>query len=110
MTQTDTIPSAPARYASSPDDDLAIEVKGLRKSYGEVEAVRGVDFSVSHGEVFCLLGPNGAGKTTSTEIMEGYRSRSGERCACSAWILRTDRANSASGSGSCFSNAACRAT
>jgi ABC-2 type transport system ATP-binding protein len=57
--------------------ELAIEVRDLRKSYGEVEAVRGVSFEVSRGEVFCLLGPNGAGKTTTVEILEGYRTRSG---------------------------------
>jgi ABC-2 type transport system ATP-binding protein len=55
----------------------AIEVKGLRKAYGEHEAVRGIDFSVRRGEVFGLLGPNGAGKTTTVEILEGYRRRSG---------------------------------
>jgi ABC-2 type transport system ATP-binding protein len=54
----------------------AIEVQGLRKAYGDVEAVRGLSFSVAPGEVFCLLGPNGAGKTTATEILEGYRARS----------------------------------
>jgi ABC-2 type transport system ATP-binding protein len=54
-----------------------IEVNDLRKSYGEVEAVRGVSFSVERGEVFGLLGPNGAGKTTTVEILEGYRRRSG---------------------------------
>ncbi|HEY2803214.1 MAG TPA: ATP-binding cassette domain-containing protein, partial [Actinomycetota bacterium] len=43
----------------------AIEVRGLRKSYGDVEAVRGVDLSVDHGEIFAMLGPNGAGKTTT---------------------------------------------
>jgi ABC-2 type transport system ATP-binding protein len=53
----------------------AITVTGLRKSYGAVEAVRGVDFTVDTGEVFGLLGPNGAGKTTIVEILEGYRSR-----------------------------------
>ena len=53
----------------------AIEVRGLRKSYGDVEAVRGVDLTVQTGEVFALLGPNGAGKTTTVEIMEGHRSR-----------------------------------
>jgi ABC-2 type transport system ATP-binding protein len=53
-----------------------VEVRDLRKSYGEVEAVRGVTFEVSRGEVFCLLGPNGAGKTTIVEILEGYRRRS----------------------------------
>ena len=53
-----------------------IEVTDLRKSYGDVEAVRGVSFSVERGEVFGLLGPNGAGKTTTVEILEGFRRRS----------------------------------
>jgi ABC-2 type transport system ATP-binding protein len=52
-----------------------IEIRGLRKSYGEVEAVRGIDLEVSAGEVFAFLGPNGAGKTTTVEILEGYRRR-----------------------------------
>ena len=55
--------------------DLAIEVQGLRKFYGDFEAVRGIDFEVRRGEVFGLLGPNGAGKTTTVEILEGYRAR-----------------------------------
>jgi ABC-2 type transport system ATP-binding protein len=55
----------------------AIEVRSLRKRYGEYEAVRGVDISVRRGEVFGLLGPNGAGKTTTVEILEGYRERTG---------------------------------
>jgi ABC-2 type transport system ATP-binding protein len=55
----------------------AIEVRDLRKAYGELEAVRGVSFEVARGEVFCLLGPNGAGKTSIVEILEGYRKRSG---------------------------------
>ena len=58
-------------------EGLAVEVRDLRKTYGEVEAVRGVSFDVSRGEVFCLLGPNGAGKTTTVEILEGYRTRTG---------------------------------
>jgi ABC-2 type transport system ATP-binding protein len=53
--------------------DAAIDVRGLRKSYGEVEAVRGVDITIATGEVFALLGPNGAGKTTIVEILEGHR-------------------------------------
>ena len=57
------------------DSSPAIEVRGLRKSYGDVEAVRGIDLSVSRGEVFALLGPNGAGKTTTVEILEGHRDR-----------------------------------
>jgi ABC-2 type transport system ATP-binding protein len=53
----------------------AIVVRGLRKAYGGLEAVRGVDFEIEEGEVFGLLGPNGAGKTTTVEILEGYRTR-----------------------------------
>jgi ABC-2 type transport system ATP-binding protein len=56
--------------------ELAIRVSGLRKRYGDFEAVRGVSFEVRRGEVFGLLGPNGAGKTTTVEILEGYRERS----------------------------------
>ena len=53
----------------------AVDVSGLRKSYGDHEAVRGITFRIEEGEVFCLLGPNGAGKTTTVEILEGYRAR-----------------------------------
>jgi ABC-2 type transport system ATP-binding protein len=53
----------------------AVVVRGLHKAYGEVEAVAGVDLTISRGEVFALLGPNGAGKTTTVEILEGYRRR-----------------------------------
>jgi ABC-2 type transport system ATP-binding protein len=53
----------------------AIHVRGLRKSYEQVEAVRGVDLSVAPGEIVAFLGPNGAGKTTILEILEGHRRR-----------------------------------
>ena len=59
------------------DTAPAIEVRALRKRYGDFEAVRGIDITVRRGEVFGLLGPNGAGKTTTVEILEGYRERSG---------------------------------
>jgi ABC-2 type transport system ATP-binding protein len=52
-----------------------IEVSELKKSYGDVHAVRGVSFSVEQGECLAVLGPNGAGKTTTVEILEGYRTR-----------------------------------
>ena len=66
--------------------EVAISVQGLRKSYGEHEAVAGIDFEVAAGEVFGFLGPNGAGKTTTIEILEGYRERSGGEVA----VLGTD--------------------
>jgi ABC-2 type transport system ATP-binding protein len=53
----------------------AIEINGLRKSYGNTEAVSGLDLTVERGEVFALLGPNGAGKTTTVEVLEGHRRR-----------------------------------
>lgn len=53
-----------------------IEVTDLRKSYGTLDAVCGIDLHVDAGEVFALLGPNGAGKSTTVEILEGYREKS----------------------------------
>ncbi|MDQ2941612.1 MAG: ABC transporter ATP-binding protein [Chloroflexota bacterium] len=57
------------------DPGPAIRVRGLRKAYGQIQAVRDLDLDVGRGEVFALLGPNGAGKTTTVEILEGYRAR-----------------------------------
>src|SRR5882757_2762979 len=71
----------------------AVVVTDLRKSYGQVDAVRGVSFTVEDGEIFALLGPNGAGKTTTLEILEGFRQRdSGD-----VRVLGHDPGNRASG-------------
>jgi ABC-2 type transport system ATP-binding protein len=59
--------------------DNPIQVAGLKKNYGPLDAVKGIDFEVHAGEVFALLGPNGAGKTTTVEILEGLRTRTGGR-------------------------------
>jgi ABC-2 type transport system ATP-binding protein len=61
--------------APGPSREAAVFVRGLRKSYGALNAVDGVDLEIARGEVFALLGPNGAGKTTTVEILEGYRHR-----------------------------------
>ncbi len=67
--------AAPPESDTAPD--RAVRVRGLQMSYGKKEVLRGVDFEVRCGEVFCLLGPNGAGKTTTVEILEGFRARTG---------------------------------
>jgi ABC-2 type transport system ATP-binding protein len=56
---------------------VAVQVRDLRKRYGDNHAVDGVDFDIPRGEVFALLGPNGAGKSTTVEILEGHRGRNG---------------------------------
>jgi len=56
-------------------NELAVDVRGLRKQYGDVTAVDGIDLGIRRGEVFGLLGPNGAGKSTTVEILQGNRSR-----------------------------------
>jgi ABC-2 type transport system ATP-binding protein len=73
MTDVRVIEERPA----SATDGLAVQVRDLRMSYGSTEVLRGVDFDVRYGEVFCLLGPNGAGKTTTMEILEGFRRPAG---------------------------------
>jgi ABC-2 type transport system ATP-binding protein len=74
-------------------DDLAISVRGLRKTYRSGRAVAGLDLDVQRGEVFALLGPNGAGKTTTVEILEGYRQRD----AGEVTVLGTDPARADAG-------------
>ena len=58
------------------EDEVVVQVDGLRMAYGDTTVLDGVDFHVGRGEVLCLLGPNGAGKTTTIEILEGFRARS----------------------------------
>ena len=82
----------------------AISVHGLRKTYGENEAVRGIDFEVAPGEVFGFLGPNGAGKTTTIEILEGYR----ERTAGEVTVLGIDPGDTQPASGVPASASSCR--
>jgi ABC-2 type transport system ATP-binding protein len=65
-----------AHQQAAPSAEPVIEVSGLHKSYGEHEAVRGIDLTVVRGEIFAFLGPNGAGKTTTVEILEGFRTAS----------------------------------
>jgi len=65
------------RAPASVIDGSAVQVRDLRMSFGTKEVLRGVDFDVRYGEVFCLLGPNGAGKTTTLEILEGFRPPTG---------------------------------
>ena len=67
----------------------SVSVRDLRKSYGDLEAIRGISFEIERGEVFGLLGPNGAGKTTTVEILEGYRKRD----AGEVEVLGVDPAN-----------------
>ncbi len=69
-------PSGP-RPGGAATTDLAVEVRGLTKSYGDTAVLRGVDLAIAPGEIFALLGPNGAGKTTTVEILEGFRRRDG---------------------------------
>src|ERR1700754_993315 len=62
-----------ATATAARERDAAITVRGVRKSYGSVQALDGVDLTVRRGELLALLGPNGAGKTTLVEILEGHR-------------------------------------
>jgi len=61
------LPGSPAPIAAP--EVAAVETVALAKRYGDVEAVRGVSFRVSPGEIFAFLGPNGAGKTTTVRIL-----------------------------------------
>ena len=79
------MPSIQSVYVVEP----VIRARGLCKSYGELEAVRGIDLEVAGREIFAFVGPNGAGKTTTVEVLEGYR----ERSAGQVTVLGADPAN-----------------
>jgi len=79
--------TAPATGNSA--TDAAIRIRGLRKAYGGVAAVDGIDLDIARGETFALLGPNGAGKSTTVEILEGYRVRTAGEVS----VLGTDPAH-----------------
>src|ERR1700744_1508204 len=74
------------------DMETAIRVHGLKRSFGDVQAVAGVDLEVGHGEIFAFLGPTGAGKTTTIEILEGF----GKRDAGEVEVLGVDPAHGTS--------------
>jgi ABC-2 type transport system ATP-binding protein len=65
--------AAPAN-GDAPGARPAVSMRGLRKAYGAVQALDGIDLTVARGEVLAVLGPNGAGKTTLIEILEGHRA------------------------------------
>jgi ABC-2 type transport system ATP-binding protein len=73
---TNSLDVAVAQRIAAVPREPVILVRGLRKRYGEREAVAGIDLEVRRGEVFAFLGPNGAGKTTTVEILEGFRAAS----------------------------------
>jgi ABC-2 type transport system ATP-binding protein len=70
---------------------IIIKVRDLKKSYGNVEAVRGISFDVFEGEIFGLLGPNGAGKTTTLEIMETLRDKDAGEVWINGFNVESDR-------------------
>lgn len=72
--KTDAAPSVRQEIGEHASGKAVIEVRGMHMRYGSKHVLRGADFDVCHGEVFCLLGPNGAGKTTTVEILEGFRT------------------------------------
>jgi ABC-2 type transport system ATP-binding protein len=69
----DPIPKTGIGETSQMPEEVVIRVEGLRKSYGRIVAVDGLNLEVNRGEVFAILGPNGAGKTTTLEMVEGLR-------------------------------------
>jgi ABC-2 type transport system ATP-binding protein len=88
-----TGPSLGLMFLPNTTTALAVQVRGLRMRYGDVEAVRGIDLDVRRGDILALLGPNGAGKTTTVEILEGFRApTAGEVTVLDADPLNAPRA------------------
>ncbi len=73
------------------DNDVAIDVQGLTKRYGELIAVNGISFTVNRGEIFAFLGPNGAGKTTTVEILECLRKPSDGKAFVLGFDIEKDK-------------------
>ena len=63
----------------------AVALSGVTKSFGDVDAVRGIDLELQQGEIVAFLGPNGAGKTTTIDMMLGLSRPTTGTSACSAW-------------------------
>ncbi|BBY29235.1 ATP-binding cassette domain-containing protein [Mycolicibacterium sediminis] len=74
------------------DTTAAVTVEGLRKTFGTVEAVRGISFEVARGEVLALLGPNGAGKTTTVDMLSTLTTPSGGRAVVAGHDVAKDPA------------------
>jgi len=68
--------------------ELVIEVSNLKKTYGEIKALKGISFEVKRREVFTFIGPNGAGKTTTLEIIEGLRKKDSRIALLASFIFR----------------------
>lgn len=82
-------------------DEAAVSVRGLRKTYGEVAAVRGIDLDVEQREMFGFLGPNGAGKTTAIKILCTIAEPTGGSVIVAGCDVVTDRAELRPGSAWC---------
>ena len=85
-------------------DDVAIRCEGLRKVFGPIVAVDGLDLTVERGEVFGLLGPNGSGKTTTIRMLTGLMApTSGHAAVDGVEVTEAPESRSADGSGTCRS-------
>ena len=74
-------------------DDVMIEVTDLRKSYGNVEVIKGVDLTVHRGEVICIIGPSGAGKSTLLRCLNGLEHATSGRIVVNGHDLNDPKVN-----------------